>query len=422
MVLAFVPFVSASKASGTLYTAPSGIAANCSVDATQALLTWIASVPDGTPPSPNTVQFAPNGCYQVNYPFRISGRNNLILDGNGATVRRFVDGLLAAQYPHGYKHFEWDLSTNITVENLHIQGTNTTPDNMAGECDPAGYGGWYSAGNEFESGFGFDQISGLLVTNVTTDATWGDGITLGGEGVDNFQNVVVSNSTFDRDGRQGITIATASNVLLDNVQILHSHASGIDFEDNAPGGSTTGVEIRNSYINSFHPALSAQGVDDASNVYVHNNTIKCSTNSWPWLDEGGNPGQTGIRQNWRVDNNILQTSLNSPTIMFTKTSGIEVNGNTSPASYSANPNVQLYPGVSLISASGSITIDANNFTGAGAVYTADSATGPVSACGNLILVSAVYDSPASCTPVANPLNPPQRLAPRRLTITRPLRR
>src|SRR4051812_35477005 len=61
---------------------PADVADDCSTDATEAIIAWIASYPDGT-----RFEFGSNGCYRIEGVLEIRNRNRLTFDGNGATFR-----------------------------------------------------------------------------------------------------------------------------------------------------------------------------------------------------------------------------------------------------------------------------------------------------------------------------------------------
>ena len=71
----------ANSHGASAYQAPSSIAHDCSVDVTQPLLSWIASVPDNS-----TLSFASAGCYRIEGTLEIRGRDEL--KTSKATARR----------------------------------------------------------------------------------------------------------------------------------------------------------------------------------------------------------------------------------------------------------------------------------------------------------------------------------------------
>jgi hypothetical protein len=69
---------------GGTYQIPASIAADCSVDVTQPILSWIASVPNNS-----TLSFASSGCYRIEGTLELRNRSGLDFEGNGALFRSF---------------------------------------------------------------------------------------------------------------------------------------------------------------------------------------------------------------------------------------------------------------------------------------------------------------------------------------------
>ena len=60
---------------------PSTIAADCSVDVSSALTSWVTTVPDNS-----VISFPTNGCYRIDSTVELDGRNGLDFEGNGSTL------------------------------------------------------------------------------------------------------------------------------------------------------------------------------------------------------------------------------------------------------------------------------------------------------------------------------------------------
>jgi hypothetical protein len=154
------PNISIDEPTGAVYTAPPSVPAGCSADATQAILTWIASVPDNS-----TVRFAQGACYRIEGTLELKHRD-LAIDGNGSTFRsldaptaqraiwrvwdstvRIRNMTIVGSYTNGGVHTEelqWahaiDLrGTRALVENLSMS-------DVAGDCVYFGLGASRSSG------------------------------------------------------------------------------------------------------------------------------------------------------------------------------------------------------------------------------------------------------------------------------------
>jgi hypothetical protein len=380
--------------SANAYTVPASIPGNCSVDVTAALNSWIASVPDGTSGAPNVLSFASNGCYAVG---AVGGLNtnqhhDLIFEGNGSTFR-VASAVNSASLGFGN-------DTNIAVQNLHVVGQNTISGIAAAEpaylvsitYQASQFGASCSDGtgttpaNCAESGLSFDHVNGLTVNNVTTDGTWGDGITIGGEHdyADLTSNVTLNNVSVDRNGRQGIEVGTVNGVVINHTQVLHSWGSCIDLEIDSSDGTTNNVEIENSYFVCRNAAITPSNTSSVNGLFIHNNEFKFFNPGLQWvLEVLGTPGQ-----NWRVDNNLVDMNMGEvPGLAFSNVKGIEVVGNISPEG--APPTArqgETLAAVSLSNDSGTISVTGNTFLGDTVAYVADSATAAaatITSCGNM---------------------------------------
>src|SRR5438094_437219 len=72
-----------SYAQVSTYTPPGSIATDCSSDATDALNTFFAGLPDNV-----IVAFGNNACYQLDGTLTLSNKTGITIEGNGATFQR----------------------------------------------------------------------------------------------------------------------------------------------------------------------------------------------------------------------------------------------------------------------------------------------------------------------------------------------
>jgi hypothetical protein len=110
--LAAVSSAAPSSSAATTYQVPSSIASDCSVDVSQALLTWLATVPDGS-----VVSFGAGACYRIEGTLELRNRSGLDLEGNDATFRSFN--------PPADQRAIWRVidSTGIVFRNMTIVGS-----------------------------------------------------------------------------------------------------------------------------------------------------------------------------------------------------------------------------------------------------------------------------------------------------------
>src|SRR5437660_11158996 len=68
--------------SGPVSEIPASVRGDCSVDVSDALNQWLASVSDNA-----TARLGARRCYLISAPVTVAGRVRLALDGNGATLQ-----------------------------------------------------------------------------------------------------------------------------------------------------------------------------------------------------------------------------------------------------------------------------------------------------------------------------------------------
>jgi hypothetical protein len=348
-----------------VYYVPASIPADCSRDVAADIASWIASVPNNS-----TLVFGANACYKTERPITVANRVGLTLNGNGALFRRFEVSPVELQWPYGNRHFSFTGDSNIVVRNMRIVGINTVSD------DPVnwpGYGSYHQA-FEFDHAFSFSGVQGIVVEDVSVNAVYGDGVYIGGRTLNT--NARISRVTVDQNGRQGIGLAYVDGLLIENVTLLHSRRSGVDFEPN-PGGVVQNVEVRGMFIHSRLIPFAGGGRSMAANIFIHNNVIDSA--SVPWVIV--RPADGTRRHDWRVwDNQILQV-LGSPmaALLFVNVDNVDVRRNISHVS-----PLRSRLAVQFTNASGALTVIGNDFLGACAPYTADALTTAVSASGNVV--------------------------------------
>jgi hypothetical protein len=113
-------------------------------------------------------------------------------------------------------------TSDVTVENVSLNGVN-----------PSGY----HAALVGEAGIDAISVSGITISNVQTNSTYGDGLTLffSDKGRAPDTNVVVNGLTVTNAGRQGITPADVTNGTFTNVHVVSSADDSIDMESDLKG-------------------------------------------------------------------------------------------------------------------------------------------------------------------------------------------
>lgn len=394
------------NSTGPVVKVPADIATNCSTDTTDRLNNWLATVPDGA-----TIVFAKGGCYQLDRTLNIANRNNLTLEGNGATLKRktptppellnyLPPSPLNPRRLHNIHVYILN-SKNITVRNITIVGLNTVSDIDATSArgktvfEPTKFGsvagglnpGTTARYKEGEAGISIIGSDNITLTHIKTDGTYGDGIGLGSDNVPVSRRISLNDIEIDRNGRQGIFLGAVENVLIDNARILHSHGGGFDLE---PDGLNfvKGVEIRNSYVNSYNVAFGLAGANDVSDINIHDNTVRDTLYSYPWFNGVHGTRYTGVKRvNWRIINNVSVTK--SIGIKVYNVSDVTIEGNR-------QETVDGRPGVESVNVGGVLNIKGNEFTNASTTYTTVRDSAEILACGNKLTTMGSFDQPSVC--------------------------
>jgi hypothetical protein len=277
---------------------PSTINSIGTADASSALNAWLGTVPDGS-----TIVFTAGGLYRMDRGLKFSNRHNLVLDGNGATLKGNGDvwetsSLIAL----------WGGNTGITIRNFNLVGNSSTP-------------GLFQAGKEGAHGILVDGGSNIDVSNVTVSAVWGDAVYVGlwADGVRFHDSHVVS------AGRNGVTIIAGRNVTAQRVAFDTSGYCTFDIEPNSSTEGASNIAFLNNtagtWSNSFLSADGAAG-STVNGVTVDGNTVT------------GRSLRTIIdlsrRQNIVFTNNTSQWAAGGPVLRFAYIDGLTITGNVQP--------------------------------------------------------------------------------------------
>ena|GEM_PF-3741391 len=212
---------------------------------------------------PSGGTFHGDGCYSVPYGVKIT--HPVTIDGgtyfdSNTTPPPFTG--------HGQPQLNPIIDVvstgHVTLENLVVQGTNAD----------GGYH-WALVG---QAGIKLESTRNTVITNVTTNHTFGDGLELwidfrpghGGP----VTNLTVDGLTVRHAGRQGVTFGHVSGATLNNVAVLQAADSGIDFESDLPHVGSGNVTIANSTICYCGARTSINSVDYLSGpVQLTNDTL-----------------------------------------------------------------------------------------------------------------------------------------------------
>jgi uncharacterized protein YjdB len=221
--------VSVQAPSAGTFVISASIKADCSTDVTQALMDWIASVPNGS-----TLQFGAGACYDVTEGLRIGARHGLTFEGNGATFQAgFSD-------TSNRMHFNFTGgASGIIIRNMTLIGPNAT----------AGISGPYYSSIESQHGIGMRGTQGMTIEDVTVRQVFGDCVYTGG-GSTPTRNLVVRRLHCEGTGRHGVGLTNNIGVLVEDSYFSGIRWSGVDVEPGVVGNHGLDITIRN---NRFGP-------------------------------------------------------------------------------------------------------------------------------------------------------------------------
>lgn len=241
----------------TTVTTPTSIDATGATDVTAELQSFLDGVPDGS-----TVLLAGGGQYRIEGTLTLVGRNNLTIDGQGATTFATSTGALTRGQWKSY------LGSNLTFRNLIVRGAN--PAGGVGEAA-------YVASLEAQHGMEFAGVDGVDIDHVTITDVYGDFVYLGAYIAATktwTRNVKIHDSRFERNGRQGITFTATANVDIYRNYIGNTRRATLDLEPNGAGWGVSDVSFHDNTVGLGRlNFVSSVGSGPIDRVSITNNSI-----------------------------------------------------------------------------------------------------------------------------------------------------
>ena len=293
------------------YDIPASIDATGTTDASTALINFIAGVPDGS-----LITFPSAGIYRIDKAIEFTSRHNLILDGNGCTLKyTSVTGTT-----EGYSLFR-DLSSgsDIWIRNFVLIGSSPYP----GVYTPGAWGSLI--GGEWQHGV-IIQSPRFEVSGCTISSVWGDGFTV----FSGADNVWIHENTVTSAGRCGVAIINARNILVENNVFT---TIGYVVCDNEPDLTTESVYnsvFRLNTVGTFGFAFFCSvGPKDAliDSISAESNVVTGGT-----LKTVVGTDCLSVISRVRFLNNTGMVAADGPVLVFRNVNGLTVNGNTQPLS------------------------------------------------------------------------------------------
>ena len=316
-----------------VYQVPSGIAGDCSVDVTQSITNWIASVPNNS-----VLSFGSGACYRIEGTLQLSNRSGLDLEGNGATFR-------ALTAPTGSRAV-WRIidSTNVDLHDMTLNGDYA-------------YGGTHNSSLEGAHGIALlgssADIGDVTLSNVGGDCVYfGQGQT----SAQTRSSGTVHDSTCKGTGRNGISVVAGDNVLVQHLTLDKIGYNVFDVEPNTGGnfGSNNATFDSNTVGSYAMNVFSVVETGPISNASFTNNTV---------IGHGlkiavGDPTGAGFRpQNITISGNSADTPQAPTPINIDNVDGLTITGNSVPMTSGT---------LIAVTGSCSVSISGNSFPGGSA--------------------------------------------------------
>jgi hypothetical protein len=300
------------------YHVPAHIASNCSVDVTQALHGWIASVPNHS-----TLVFGSNACYRIDGGMVISDRHGLTFEGNGSTFRVFTQG-------HGQRA-NWILrgGSNLTFRNMIARGANPN----AGLATNA-----YVRSLEWQHAWRFRGTQGALLDDVQGYDVYGDFVNISFDDRVAYpgpptRNVTVRNSRFERNGRYGFTVTHGEGIVFENNYLGDVRWSSVNVELNHSVDLGRNIRIEgNRFGPTLHHMFAAKGAgfsESVGDIVIRGNVMEpAHMLTCLAAISVRTPAADRFWAGWVIENNVFRTRNRGWAVELTRTREVVVRNNT----------------------------------------------------------------------------------------------
>lgn len=346
---------SSQAAATPVYTVPSTITANCSTPVSDAIMSFIATVPDNS-----IIQFPPNGCYLEDYQISVDVRTGLTIDGQGSTFKETptpptADDLNFPSSSRGYCRTNWRMSadTNIVVKNMTVYGNNTGNWDGARPSD--------ASGGQCAHGFSFDSVQGGQLLNTQAYNVLSDPVSVepdtrshGGISYCDVQpsrNILIDGMTASNAGRT-VGITDGDGITIQNSTFNDMYDASLDIEGDVSCEYGINIHILNNHFGRAHFSTITTYNNIVQQNHEGNLEIRGNTKTvapptcYPAVEviTSINNANTEYVDNVTIDGNNLQTLGQG--IELTNVSNSHVENNVLNKNYGsgcANSNLPEYP-------------------------------------------------------------------------------
>jgi hypothetical protein len=400
-----------------VWAVPATIPSDCSVDVTGPLEQWLTTLPAGSSSAPVVVQFAYNGCYQIDSSLTLRNFRDYTFDGNGAELKQenvtpmnnsvstsdpVYCGDTADTFGPGHLNqsgIMWWIEggCDITLENFNLQGSYGTGTDS-------------SSLPQQDSLIQLNGVQRVTLTNNTFNNAWGDWITLfkvheapPTQGTFPSTDITITDNQMNGSGRQGISPIYVNRVLIARNTIGSVAATVIDLEADVVGGCTCDVNITsnnfdsggNSYLVAAFTGATLTRIAFTNNQLTNGAAFKVTLSP------------SVASSDITIANNTASTQWVWPFAAFNfvgSISNVEVAGNTSPLHNFSGTGPQAF--VANAGGTTGLAVRNNTLTGTPASFGQAMLVGPGTTCGDQVGGTHVDGScSGTYTPPAQPQAP-----------------
>ncbi|MFN8519715.1 MAG: hypothetical protein U0667_10090 [Chloroflexota bacterium] len=289
-------------------------------------------------PNGSTIQFR-SGTYRIDDGINLSNRSNLVLDGNGATLKangtasRPLDSVFALMYS----------SRQLTFRDFNLVGNNPN----AGTVNAYG-------GGEGLHGFYVGGASDILIEDVSIRNFYGDCVYIGTDsGTTWSRNITFQDSTCTGTGRHGVALIAGSNTLIQRVTFDQIGFMVVDIEPDRSAEGATDTVIRNNtvgsygltnrYIGWFVAAYAGAKGAPVRNLTISGNSVSGTSRlgydgqaaAISIVVDGGVGPRSGIVITGNASTRTVSRTDNGMPILIKGADGVTITGNKQPMSSGA---------------------------------------------------------------------------------------
>jgi hypothetical protein len=288
-------------------TAPAAIDATGTRDVTTELQAFLDGVPNH-----GVAVLARGGVYRVEGTLVLTGRHDLRLNGNDASIVATTSG--------DYSRSQLRIvgGSNLVIDDLEIQGANPN----AGLGDNA-----YQPTREAQHGIRLEGVTNIELVRVRVHDVFGDFVYIGQSADGQWsQGVWIHDSNFWRSGRQGLSVTAGRDVVIERNHISETRRATIDLEPNGPAWGAENVHILDNQVGAGRLLfIAAAGAGPVDRVVVARNRLDGHV-----LSILVRPPGTARRKDFYVIDNVAVPPATQPALNFTRVDGVVVVGNVQP--------------------------------------------------------------------------------------------